>query len=628
MEINDGKKEIVNESIIQKENNINNILSQKDIIIEKVMKINGEIEIFRYFKNRLLGKGGFAKVYEVTCEWSNEKYACKEISLKRKRKNFNLENIFEEINLHKTLIHPNILKYIHSFSDESNIYILTELCEHQTLKALLKKRKILTELEIQYYALQIINAIKYMNDNNVFHRDLKLSNIFITDNMKLKIADFGLSTIIYNPYKHFSHVGGTKYYIAPEMLESYTWKFHSDVWSFGVILYALCTGRLPFICKNSKKYINCIYMKYYRKPYKFRKVSSELCDLINKIFQYIPEERPTWIEILNHDFFKIGKSIPRTLPISTLENPPSVKFIREYMPNADEKGFIGTKKKIKKKIFIEEQTIYEKNISTFDKYNSELNSRDKKYNLHYNIYDQDVEYYLKNHESNQNFINNVERNKGLKQPEIYVKEYINEKHSFGLVYLLTNGFYGIYYNNNSRIIADSELKNYYYIFIKDKKVQGQHHKKTDKVDKQLEKDLERLKIYKDYLDKKTNKKIPPLEGLYADEVDEQEDNKIIKDPDNDTPIHVKFWIKLKQAISFSLTDGTFQTIFEDNTQIILSIKYENVTYIDFCGKIWLYKGREAFCNNTNIDMKTRLKYVEKMINIMQEINNENQNSII
>ena len=148
MEINDGKKEIVNESIIQKENNINNILSQKDIIIEKVMKINGEIEIFRYFKNRLLGKGGFAKVYEVTCEWSNEKYACKEISLKRKRKNFNLENIFEEINLHKTLIHPNILKYIHSFSDESNIYILTELCEHQTLKALLKKRKILTELNI------------------------------------------------------------------------------------------------------------------------------------------------------------------------------------------------------------------------------------------------------------------------------------------------------------------------------------------------------------------------------------------------------------------------------------------------------------------------------------------------
>ena len=194
-----------------------------------------------------------------------------------------------------------------------------------------------------------------------------------------------------------------------------------------------------------------------------------------------------------------------------------------------------------------------------------------------------------------------------------------------MVYLLTNGFYGIYFNDNSRIIADSELKNYYYIFIKDKKLQGHHHKIIDKVDKPLEKEVERLKIYKDYFDKKTNKKISPLEGLYADEVDKQEDHKIIKDPNNDTPIHVKFWIKLKQVIAFSLTDGTFQTIFEDNTQIILSIKYESVTYIDFCGKIWLYKGREAFTNNRNIDMKVRLKCVEKMINLMQEINNESQN---
>ena len=96
--------------------------------------MNGEVEIFRYFKNKILGNGAFGKVYEVICEWSNKKYACKEIPIKTNHRHYELDDILREINILKSLNHPNILKYIHSFHDSKNIYILTELCENKTLR--------------------------------------------------------------------------------------------------------------------------------------------------------------------------------------------------------------------------------------------------------------------------------------------------------------------------------------------------------------------------------------------------------------------------------------------------------------------------------------------------------------
>ena len=602
-EINCVKKDDVNEK------------SKDDIIIESVLKMNGDIEIFRYFKNKLLGSGGSGKVYEVKCEWSNELYACKVIPIKTEKKKFTIDNIIKEIRMHKYLNHPNIIKYIHQFEDANNIYILTELCKNQTLRQLLKKRGTLTELEIQYYAIQIINAVKYLNDNNILHRDLKLSNIFISDDMQIKIGDFGISTTLIEENKKFDSLCGTTYYLAPEMISNSGLKSQSDIWSFGVILYVLCTNHYPFTGKKIKKIYRSIKRKYYRKPFKFRKVSTELCDLINKILTYNPRERLTWTEILEHDFFKLGESIPKTLPLSTLETPPSIDIIRTYFPQCDETGYVKTNKKFK--FYPKGRNIYRDfdDRIKIDKKNKIYVKNDKKY------VDQDEEFYYKNHELNQKFINNAEGNKGLKSPETFVKEFKNDTYFHGLAYLLSNGTYGFIYSNKTQLISDSDFKNFFYLERNKEEYLFHYFQKNFIIDNIKENEFKILEMYKVYFDKITKKKVRPLEGLYADEFDEEEDNKIIlNNEQKNPPIYVKFYWNLSQSDIFWMSDGTFQTIFRDHTEIILSKEIPTVTFVDKERKRWVYESKNVSTNNKNEEMKKKLQYVSDIIKILQNNN--------
>ena len=612
------EENIIIENFQDKEKNIlEKKLNEDDIIIESVLKMDGDIEIFRYFKNKLLGSGAFSKVYEVTCEWSNEKYACKIISKNKKPNNFNLDKIFKEINLHKRLAHPNILQYIHYFSDTNYIYILTELCKNKTLRDLLDKRGTLSEIEIQYYALQIISAVKYLNDNHIYHRDLKLSNIFLTENMELKVGDFGLSAKLDNKEQALSSICGTIFYMPPEIIKNSGLKTHTDIWSFGVILYILCTGTFPFNSNNIKKIERSQRRYYYRKPYKFRNISAEFCDLIDYIFQYYPIHRPNWTEIRNHNFFKIGKSIPKSMPISTLDIPPNNEFIKTYLPNFNENMKMNKRKY--KKYQKEKLKNKENNLKIEEEKNNE--NKENVNDLYYK--DRDEEFYFRNHLLNDNFINNIEENKGLKTPEIFVREYIDESHSFGLVYLLNNGYYGIYFNNKSKLIIDSNYKNYFFLKLSGEKIiifKGKINKKTDADIKSY---LKLLKIYKEFFDKITKKKVPPLEGLYDDEFNEEEEeekNEIETKIEigEDIPVHVQFWAKTNQAKIFGLTDNTFQTKFIDHTEILLSIKLKTVTYIGLDGKKWIYKGDNAFHNNRNYEMTKRLFYVKNFINLLKK----------
>ena len=121
------------------------------------------------------------------------------------------------------------------------------MCKNQTMNELLKRRKRLTELEIQCYLLQIISGTKYLHTHRVIHRDLKLGNLFLTDKMELKLADFGLATKLEFEGDRKRTICGTPNYIAPEILngkEGHSYEL--DIWSIGVILYTLLIGKPPF----------------------------------------------------------------------------------------------------------------------------------------------------------------------------------------------------------------------------------------------------------------------------------------------------------------------------------------------------------------------------------------------
>ena len=124
-----------------------------------------------------------------------------------------------DIRINQSLRHANIVRFEHFFEDPQNVYILLEMCHNQSMKELLRRRKRLIELEIRCYLLQMIAGVKYLHQHRVIHRDLKLGNLFLTDKMELKLADFGLATKLEFDGDRKRTVCGTPNYIAPEILE-------------------------------------------------------------------------------------------------------------------------------------------------------------------------------------------------------------------------------------------------------------------------------------------------------------------------------------------------------------------------------------------------------------------------
>ena len=131
-----------------------------------------------------------------------------------------------------------MVDFEHVFEDHENVYILLEICQNQTLNELLKRRKRLTEIEVQCYLMQILIGLKYLVQNKVIHRDLKLGNLFLSEKMEIKLGDFGLATRLDFEGEKKKTICGTPNYIAPEILEGKVGhSYEVDIWSLGVIMY-------------------------------------------------------------------------------------------------------------------------------------------------------------------------------------------------------------------------------------------------------------------------------------------------------------------------------------------------------------------------------------------------------
>ena len=189
------------------------------IIEEKIYKSSGETTFKRYSKGRFLGKGGFARVYEFLNLDSKQISAGKMISKTSLTKSRARQKLMSEIKIHRSLNHSNIVRFEHFFEDSENVYILLELCTNQTLSELIRRRKRLTELEVQCYSYQVISALKYLHSHRVIHRDIKLGNLFLSEKMELKLGDFGLATKLEFDGERKRTICGTPNYIAPEILD-------------------------------------------------------------------------------------------------------------------------------------------------------------------------------------------------------------------------------------------------------------------------------------------------------------------------------------------------------------------------------------------------------------------------
>jgi polo-like kinase 1 len=299
-------------------------------IEERIYKFNGEEIIKKYIKGKFLGKGGFAKCYELRCVNNKKIYAAKIVSKNNLSKQSAKQKLKSEIKIHKSLFHSHIVKFEHVFEDNQNVYILLELCKNKTLNELIKKRKILTELEVRYYLDQILKAVKFMHKNKIIHRDLKLGNLFLSENLEIKIGDFGLATTISYEGERRHTICGTPNYIAPEILEGKATghSYEVDYWAIGVIVYTLLIGRPPFETEDVKETYKRIHNNSYTFPNHVY-ISPNAKDFIEKILVTNPSDRLNLDKMRGHPFMSVS-AVPKSLPLSTVTLPPDFQFYRKF----------------------------------------------------------------------------------------------------------------------------------------------------------------------------------------------------------------------------------------------------------------------------------------------------------
>lgn len=259
----------------------------------------------KYEYMSLLGNGAFGKVRLHRERASkNMHYAIKTI----KKENLNktlCEAIIEEVNILRDLDHPNIVKYYETYEDDVYIHLVMEYLQGDDLFKLiaLKKYEHFSEKDAAEIITYLFKALNFIHNKHIIHRDVKPENILFSisgDYQSLKLIDFGLST---SNNRNRQSVG-SPFYMAPEIIDGfYTYK--TDIWSVGVILFIMMTGKFPFEGQKHHELFNKIkHENYNHKELKNKKCSEEVKDLIKKLLVKDQENRLSIEEALAHPWFK------------------------------------------------------------------------------------------------------------------------------------------------------------------------------------------------------------------------------------------------------------------------------------------------------------------------------------
>uniref|UniRef100_A0A6Q2WRZ0 Serine/threonine-protein kinase PLK4 n=1 Tax=Esox lucius TaxID=8010 RepID=A0A6Q2WRZ0_ESOLU len=262
------------------------------------VSIGDKIEDFKVLT--LLGKGSFACVYRAKSVNTGLEVAIKMIDKKAMHKAGMVQRVSNEVEIQCRLKHPSILELYNYFEDSNYVYLVLEMCHNGEMSRYLKERKVpFSEDEARHFMHQIVKGMLYLHTHGIMHRDLTLSNLLLSSNMNLKIADFGLATQLKLPSdKHFT-MCGTPNYISPEVATRSAHGLESDVWSLGCMFYAFLMGRPPFDTDTVKHTLNKVVLGEYSMP---SHVSQEAQDLIHQLLRKDPGQRPSLSAVLDHPF--------------------------------------------------------------------------------------------------------------------------------------------------------------------------------------------------------------------------------------------------------------------------------------------------------------------------------------
>ncbi|XP_053766759.1 inactive serine/threonine-protein kinase PLK5 isoform X2 [Desmodus rotundus] len=273
-----------------------------------------------YKRGKLIGKGAFSRCYKLTDLSTSSVFAVKVVP-RRGAGAGGLRpcgKVEREIALHSRLRHRNIVAFLGHFADRDHVYMVLEYCSRQSLAHVLAARQTLTEPEVRYYLRGLVSGLRYLHQQHIVHRDLKLSNFFLKKNMEVKIGDLGLAAKVGPGGRCHRVLCGTPNFLAPEVVSRNGHSCQSDVWALGCVMYLVLTGSPPFVAAPLSEMYENILAGHYPEP---THLSPNACRLIARLLAPDPAERPSLDHLLQDDFFTQGFT-PDRLPPHSCHSPP------------------------------------------------------------------------------------------------------------------------------------------------------------------------------------------------------------------------------------------------------------------------------------------------------------------
>ena len=300
-----------------------------DTIHNRTNKNSYSKNIGSFILGEKLGEGTFGVVRLGTHILTGEKVAIKILEKYKIIKQADITRVEREIKILKLLHHNNIIQLFSVIQTQSSIYLIMEYASGKELFDYIVKNKRLSEIESLKFYQQILSGIEYLHKLGIVHRDLKPENLLLDSKKNIKIADFGLSNL-YDKNQLLKTACGSPCYAAPEMINGFNYvPIMVDIWSSGIILFAMICGYLPFEDNNN----DILYKKITDGKFYFPNFVSDLArDLIKGILNVDPKKRFDLNKIKNHSWFNMINpkiNMNEGLLINKVVIPIDFKIIKE-----------------------------------------------------------------------------------------------------------------------------------------------------------------------------------------------------------------------------------------------------------------------------------------------------------
>jgi len=269
-----------------------------------------------------IGTGGYAVVKEAMHRKEGKAYAVKIMrpdSNKEDRGGLTPEDIIAEIEILKGLDHPSIIQMKEYFlGSRGQVFIVTELLRGGELLDAMLNIGTYTEAEARVVLRQVLNGLAYLHSRGVTHRDLKLENLLLAkknDITTVRIADFGLAKALMKS-RVMETTCGSPMYVAPEVIAGKRYTPAVDMWSTGVILYILLAGAPPFDVVDNEPLLFRRIMEgdYSLDTEEWASISEPAKDLVKKLMNLVPKDRPDADAALNHPWMTMAEEELREQP--------------------------------------------------------------------------------------------------------------------------------------------------------------------------------------------------------------------------------------------------------------------------------------------------------------------------